>query len=63
MPYCANADLPPRVRNVLPPHAQDIYLLLCIGDIRLDLLIALVALMQDRIELQPRYVENGRQVR
>jgi cation transport regulator len=25
MPYDANADLPARVRNVLPPHAQDIY--------------------------------------
>lgn len=25
MPYLTNADLPPRVRNVLPPHAQDIY--------------------------------------
>ncbi|HUY68273.1 MAG TPA: ChaB family protein [Alphaproteobacteria bacterium] len=25
MPYRANAYLPPRVRNVLPPHAQDIY--------------------------------------
>jgi cation transport regulator len=25
MPYRANADLPPRVRNVLPSHAQDIY--------------------------------------
>jgi cation transport regulator len=25
MPYAANADLPPSVRNHLPPHAQDIY--------------------------------------
>ncbi|MFT3730369.1 MAG: ChaB family protein [Hyphomicrobium sp.] len=25
MPYVSNADLPPSVRNHLPPHAQDIY--------------------------------------
>ena len=25
MPYASNADLPPRVRSHLPPHAQDIY--------------------------------------
>lgn len=25
MPYRANADLPPAVRNHLPAHAQDIY--------------------------------------
>ena len=25
MPYRANVDLSPRVRNVLPSHAQDIY--------------------------------------
>lgn len=25
MPYRSNADLPPSVRNNLPPHAQDIY--------------------------------------
>ncbi len=25
MPYSNNADLPPSVRNHLPPHAQDIY--------------------------------------
>ncbi len=25
MPYETNEDLPPRVRNVLPDHAQDIY--------------------------------------
>lgn len=25
MPYRANQDLPPRVRRVLPEHAQDIY--------------------------------------
>ena len=25
MPYRVNADLPPAVRNHLPPHAQDIY--------------------------------------
>ncbi len=25
MPYQRNADLPPGVRNHLPPHAQDIY--------------------------------------
>ncbi len=25
MPYQANDELPPRVRNHLPPHAQDIY--------------------------------------
>jgi cation transport regulator len=25
MPYGANADLPPPVRNHLPEHAQDIY--------------------------------------
>jgi cation transport regulator len=25
MPYRANADLPPSVRNHLPAHAQDIY--------------------------------------
>jgi cation transport regulator len=25
MPYAANADLPPSVRNHLPPHAQDVY--------------------------------------
>jgi cation transport regulator len=25
MPYAANADLPPSVRNHLPSHAQDIY--------------------------------------
>jgi len=25
MPYRSNADLPPSVRNHLPPHAQDIY--------------------------------------
>jgi cation transport regulator len=25
MPYSANAELPPSVRNHLPPHAQDIY--------------------------------------
>jgi len=25
MPYRSNAELPPSVRNHLPPHAQDIY--------------------------------------
>ncbi|HVO16897.1 MAG TPA: ChaB family protein [Alphaproteobacteria bacterium] len=25
MPYASNEDLPPSVRNHLPPHAQDIY--------------------------------------
>lgn len=25
MPYATNADLPPSVRDHLPPHAQDIY--------------------------------------
>lgn len=25
MPYKSNKDLPDTVRNVLPPHAQDIY--------------------------------------
>lgn len=25
MPYLSNADLPPSLRNKLPPHAQDIY--------------------------------------
>ena len=25
MPYSANEDLPPAVRNHLPPHAQDIF--------------------------------------
>ena len=25
MPYPVNEDLPPSVRNHLPPHAQDIY--------------------------------------
>ena len=25
MPYNHNSDLPPSVRNHLPPHAQDIY--------------------------------------
>lgn len=25
MPYVTNTDLPPPVRNHLPPHAQDIY--------------------------------------
>jgi cation transport regulator len=25
MPYAANEDLPPSVRNHLPPHAQDIF--------------------------------------
>ncbi len=25
MPYATNDDLPPSVRNHLPPHAQDIY--------------------------------------
>ena len=25
MPYSANGDLPPAVRNHLPDHAQDIY--------------------------------------
>jgi cation transport regulator len=25
MPYLTNAELPHRVRNVLPPHAQDVY--------------------------------------
>jgi cation transport regulator len=25
MPYATNADLPPSVRNHLPPHALDIY--------------------------------------
>jgi len=25
MPYAVNDDLPPSVRNHLPPHAQDIY--------------------------------------
>lgn len=25
MPYTKNADLPPRVKNNLPEHAQDIY--------------------------------------
>jgi cation transport regulator len=25
MPYESNDDLPPSVRHVLPPHAQDIY--------------------------------------
>jgi cation transport regulator len=25
MPYASNAELPERVRNVLPEHAQDIY--------------------------------------
>lgn len=25
MPYASNIDLPPSVRNHLPPHAQDIY--------------------------------------
>ena len=25
MPYARNADLPPSVRDHLPPHAQDIY--------------------------------------
>ena len=25
MPYVSNEDLPPGVRNSLPPHAQDIY--------------------------------------
>jgi cation transport regulator len=25
MPYNSNEDLPPPVRNHLPPHAQDIY--------------------------------------
>ncbi|MGO9545252.1 MAG: ChaB family protein [Rhodomicrobium sp.] len=25
MPYDSNQDLPPSVRNRLPPHAQDIY--------------------------------------
>ena len=25
MPYQANDELPPRVRDHLPPHAQDIY--------------------------------------
>lgn len=25
MPYVSNTDLPPPVRNHLPPHAQDIY--------------------------------------
>jgi len=25
MPYASNADLPPPIRHVLPPHGQDIY--------------------------------------
>lgn len=25
MPYSSNSDLPPRIRRVLPRHAQDIY--------------------------------------
>lgn len=25
MPYASNTDLPPRIRHVLPSHAQDIY--------------------------------------
>ena len=25
MPYATNADLPPAVRNHLPPHAQEIF--------------------------------------
>ena len=25
MPYATNSDLPPSVRNHLPPHAQDIF--------------------------------------
>ena len=25
MPYSINSELPPSVRHVLPPHAQDIY--------------------------------------
>ena len=25
MPYASNADLPPRIRHVLPGHAQDVY--------------------------------------
>lgn len=25
MPYACNEDLPPRVREHLPPHAQDIF--------------------------------------
>ena len=25
MPYTTNSDLPPSVRNHLPPHAQDIF--------------------------------------
>jgi cation transport regulator len=25
MPYASNTDLPPRIRHVLPGHAQDIY--------------------------------------
>lgn len=25
MPYANSADLPPRVRSHLPPHAQDVY--------------------------------------
>lgn len=25
MPYASNIDLPPRIRHVLPGHAQDIY--------------------------------------
>lgn len=25
MPYADNADLPPSIRHVLPPHAQDIF--------------------------------------
>jgi len=25
MPYTTNDDLPPPIRHVLPPHAQDIY--------------------------------------
>ncbi|WP_119422274.1 ChaB family protein [Desertibaculum subflavum] len=25
MPYATSADLPPRVRSHLPPHAQDVY--------------------------------------
>ena len=25
MPYASNDDLPPNLRRILPPHAQDIY--------------------------------------
>ncbi len=25
MPYKTNVDLPPKIKNVLPEHAQDIY--------------------------------------